>query len=106
MAPSATPSKAWLSEVELLDAALEKPEVSTASLAAPNEEPEAQAAALNAGNVEALIQQGLMTSLRGGLDTAVPWFISQMPPLYQCITPRDERLEHLTEIVSGNVLTH
>jgi glutamate dehydrogenase len=56
--------------------------------------------------VEALIQQGLMTSLRGGLDTAVPWFISQMPPLYQCITPRDERLEHLTEIVSGNVLTH
>ena len=106
MAPSATPSKAWISEVELLDAALEKPEVSTASLAAPNEEPEAQAAALNAGNVEALIQQGLMTSLRGGLDTAVPWFISQMPPLYQCITPRDERLEHLTEIVSGNVLTH
>ena len=106
MAPSATPSKAWLSEVELLDAALEKPEVSTASLAAPNEEPEAQAATLNAGNVEALIQQGLMTSLRGGLDTAVPWFISQMPPLYQCITPRDERLEHLTEIVSGNVLTH
>lgn len=106
MAPSATPSKAWLSEVELLDAALEKPEMSTASLAAPYDEPEAHAAALNSGNVESLIQQGLMSSLRAGLDTAVPWFISQMPPLYQCITPRDERLEHLTEIVSGNVLTH
>lgn len=106
MAPSATLSKAWLSEVELLDAALEKPELSTAVLAASEDESGPQTTEINPGNVEALIQQGLMSSLRGGLDSAVPWFISQMPPLYQCITPRDERLEHLTEIVSGKVLTH
>lgn len=107
MAPSATPSKAWLAEVELLDATLEKPELSTALLATPGVDANLSAtAASSAGNVESQIQQGLMSTLRGGLDTAVPWFLNQMPPLYQWITPREERLEHLTEIVSGKVLTH
>jgi len=106
MASSATLSKAWLSEVELLDLALEKPEQSTSSLASPGTESSPPTSALGSGNVEQQIQQGLMSTLRGGLDAAVPWFLGQMPPLYQFITPRDERLEHLTEIVSGKVLTH
>jgi len=105
MAPSATPSKAWLSEVELLDSTLEKPEQSAAILAVPGADGGTPPLAVANGNVESLIQQGLMSTLRGGLDSAVTWFLHQMPPLYQCITPREERLEHLTEIVSGKVLT-
>lgn len=106
MAPSATPSKAWLSEVELLDSTLEKPEQSAAILAVTGADGGTPPPSVANGNVESLIQQGLMSTLRGGLDSAVTWFLHQMPPLYQCITPREERLEHLTEIVSGKVLTH
>ncbi|MEN9809374.1 MAG: hypothetical protein RLZZ488_941 [Pseudomonadota bacterium] len=100
MATAATPSKAWLSEVELLDTTLEKPDLSTSALA------KSVTDAASANGVQSAIQQDLMTTLRAGLDTAVPWFLSQMPPLYQWITPREERLEHLTEIVSGKVLSH
>lgn len=108
MATSATLSKAWLSEVELLDGTLEKPEQSTAILAMQGADgaTKVSASAAASANVESQIQQGLMATLRSGLDNAVPWFLTQMPPLYQYITPRDERLEHLTEIVSGRVLTH
>lgn len=100
MATAATPSKAWLSEVELLDTTIEKPELSTSALAKSAADTGTQT------GVQSAIQSDLLSSLRAGLDTTVPWFLSQMPPLYQCITPREERLEHLTEIVSGNVLSH
>ncbi|NBO37832.1 hypothetical protein EBU99_04535 [bacterium] len=100
MATAVSPSKAWLNDVELLDATLEKPDLSMAALAANADTGAPQA------NVQGLIQQDLLNTLRGGLDTAVPWFLNQMPPLYQWMTPREERLEHLTEIVSGKVLTH
>jgi glutamate dehydrogenase len=98
MANAATASKAWLNEVELLDTVLEKPDLSTSALA--------KAPADASNGVQGAIQQDLLANLRVGLDTAVPWFLNQMPPLYQFITPREERLEHLTEIVSGKVLSH
>lgn len=101
MVTATTPSKAWLNEVELLDTTLEKPELSTSLLAkAPASD------ASQPSGIQGAIQQDLLTFLRGGLDTAVPWFLTQMPPLYQFITPREERLEHLTEIVSGKILSH
>jgi hypothetical protein len=62
MAPSATPSKAWLSEVELLDSTLEKPEQSAAILAVPGADGGTPPPSVANGNVESLIQQCLITS--------------------------------------------
>jgi glutamate dehydrogenase len=102
MANAATPSTAWLNDVELLDTHLEKPDLSMAALAKGS----ADAGTVSGSAVQGAIQQDLLVTLRDGLDAAVPWFLNQMPPLYQWITPREERLEHLTEIVSGKVLSH
>lgn len=99
MATAKTPSKNWLSEVELLDTALEIPDLSLLSTSKPSTGSSAS------NDMQGVIQKDLLTNLNTSLSVSVPWFLNQMPPLYQWITPREERIEHLTEIVSGKILT-
>lgn len=92
-------SKNWLTEVELLDTALENPDL---SLLSGNKSGNAASAG---AEVQGIIQKDLLAGLSNSLNVSVPWFLNQMPPLYQWITPPEERLEHLTEIVSGKILS-
>ncbi|NBX17664.1 MAG: hypothetical protein EBR09_09885 [Proteobacteria bacterium] len=92
-------SKNWLTEVELLDTALENPDL---SLLSGNKSGTAASAG---AEVQGIIQKDLLAGLSNSLNVSVPWFLNQMPPLYQWITPPEERLEHLTEIVSGKILS-
>ena len=99
MVPATKLSKNWLTEVELLDTTLEVPDLGLLSSS------KTSSASGAGGDIQSVLQKDLLSNLNSSLNVSVPWFLNQMPPLYQWITPREERIEHLTEIVSGKILT-
>ncbi|WP_186645506.1 NAD-glutamate dehydrogenase domain-containing protein [Fluviispira vulneris] len=92
-------SHKWLSEVELLDSDIEPSE----SLMPANIEKffagiaDTKACA-NATN-------GILSDIAKELEHTVPWFLSQMPPLYLWSTSQKAVMDDILEIVSGKVLT-
>lgn len=100
MSPAQTQSNQWLTELELLDPALEPAE----------HQQGLQLSKLSEGLDEAPLRnevlQAVFGDLKSELDVVVPWFLSNMPPLYQWTVPAKEKMNHIVEIVSGKVLSH
>ena len=100
MSPSNSNSSQWLKEVELLDASLEPAQQGQGLTLAKVSE------GLNEAPLRNEMSLGIFGELKSELDVVVPWFLNNMPPLYQWVTPNKEKMEHIVEIVSGKVLSH
>lgn len=89
----------WLREVEMLEGDGKDPVL---SLGGGQLESTGQAEQLTAGVPEEVLAS-LVQTLRRELGTVVPWFLSQMPPLYNALTSDEEKQDHIVEAISGKV---
>ncbi len=49
------------------------------------------------------VEHDVRLGLNKNIERLTPWFFSNMPQIYYETTPRDEKVRHLSAIVSGNV---
>ena len=92
-------SQKWLSEVELLDSEIEPSE----SLKPANIEK--FFAGISDVKACSNASSGILDDLSKELERTVPWFLSQMPPLYLWSTSQKAIMDDILEIVSGKVLS-
>ncbi len=92
-------NRSWLKEVELLDSEFEPAEQ------AHGFSVEKLTDNLTADSLRSELQSGLFGELKKELDVVVPWFLSQMPPLYHWVTSQSEKMDHIIDVVSGKVLS-
>ncbi len=92
-------SQKWLSEVELLDSEIEPSD----SLKPANIEK--FFAGISDSKACAGATSGILDDLSKELANTVPWFLSQMPPLYLWSTSQSAVMDDILEIVSGKVLS-
>lgn len=92
-------SQKWLSEVELLDAEIEP----SNSLKPVNIEK--FFASISDSKACSNATNGILSELSKELENTVPWFLSQMPPLYLWSTSQRAIMDDILEIVSGKVLS-
>jgi glutamate dehydrogenase len=97
--PKIHSSPVWLSEVELIDTKIEP------------------SAFLKSSNIEnffnnisnnqmcSKVTNGILDTLSKELEKTVPWFLSQMPPLYLWSTSQKAIMDDILEIVSAKVLS-
>ncbi len=83
----------WLREFELLEGDENELKESRALGQSPELSTQLQNTAL----------KRLSEALQSDLQDVIPWFYSQMPPLYNCLTSEEEMYDHILEIVSGKV---
>lgn len=89
----------WLSDVELLDCDIEQSE----SL-----KPENVVkffTSISSNQMKVTLTDGIMNELSKELQDTIPWFLSQMPPLYLWSTSEKAIMDDILEIISGKVLT-
>ncbi|APJ02922.1 NAD-glutamate dehydrogenase domain-containing protein [Silvanigrella aquatica] len=91
-------SQKWLSEVELLDSEIEPSE----SLKPANIEK--FFAGLRDSKACSGATSGILDEISKELEHTVPWFLTQMPPLYLWSTSQKAIMDDILEIVSGKVL--
>ncbi|MES2614442.1 MAG: NAD-glutamate dehydrogenase domain-containing protein [Bdellovibrionota bacterium] len=89
----------WLSEVELLDFEIEQSE----SLKPANMEKFFTSIASNQMKVD--LTDGILNDISKELQDTIPWFLSQMPPLYLWSTSNRAIMDDILEIISGKVLS-
>lgn len=94
-----TRSQEWLAEVELLDSNMEPSD----SIKPMNVEK--FFVGLTDSQSEKLATEGILSEIALELQHTVPWFLSQMPPLYLWSTSRRAIMDDIIEVVSGKVLT-
>lgn len=92
-------SQKWLSEVELLDSEMEPSE----SLKPANIE--RFFAGISDSKACSGATSGILDGISKELTHTVPWFLSQMPPLYLWSTSQNAIMDDILEIVSGKVLS-
>lgn len=92
-------SQKWLSEVELLDSEIEPSD----SLKPANIEK--FFAGITDSKACSNASSGILNDISKELETTVPWFLSQMPPLYLWSTSQKAIMDDILEIVSGKVLS-
>lgn len=92
-------SQKWLSEVELLDSEIEPSD----SLKPANIEK--FFAGISDSKACAGATSGILDEISKELAHTVPWFLSQMPPLYLWSTSQKAVMDDILEIVSGKVLS-
>ena len=92
-------SQKWLSDIELLDYQIE------------------QSDSLNPANVQKFftsiaspqakttLTDGILSHISQEIQETIPWFLSQMPPLYLWSTSKQALMEDVLEIISGKVLS-
>jgi len=99
MSPSKTSSPEWLKEVELIDSKEETVSVDAAvSL-------DTMLHGLGDSPMRNELMEGVFRDLKKELELVVPWFLTQMPPLYHFITPSIQKMDTIIEIVAGKVLS-
>lgn len=92
-------SHEWLKDVELIDSK-EEPMSVDASVSLEN-----VLRGMGESPLRNELMEGVFRELKKELEIVVPWFLSQMPPLYHFITPLGQKIDTIMEIVSGKVLT-
>jgi glutamate dehydrogenase len=99
MSSSKSSSHEWLKDVELIDSK-EEPVSVDASVSLEN-----VLRGMGESPLRNELMEGVFKELKKELEIVVPWFLSQMPPLYHFITPVAQKIDTIMEIVAGKVLT-
>ncbi len=89
----------WLSDVELLDFEIEQSD----SLM-----PENVAkffTSITSNQMKVTLTDGILNDISKELQETIPWFLSQMPPLYLWSTSQKAIMDDILEIISGKVLS-
>ena len=89
----------WLSDVELLDF-----EVEQSDLLLPDNVQNHFNSLASSGRKVGLTE-GIVSDISKELQETIPWFLSQMPPLYLWSTSEKAIMDDILEIISGKVLS-
>jgi glutamate dehydrogenase len=89
----------WLSDVELLDFQIEQSE----SLNPANVQK--YFTSIASPQTKSSLSEGILNHISQELQETIPWFLSQMPPLYLWSTSQRAIMDDVLEIISGKVLS-